>query len=121
VSVLRVVAVQAQRSRDGYWTHPHYFTPAEDTERPGEFNDWLIKHGLECSIRWMRGEAPPELIRTCLPDNGNVSRWQPVPPPGSGWFIGSLHNTEQGAVCIWLRRLMKSEMTRSGAGVATGA
>ncbi|MBD8170297.1 hypothetical protein [Erwinia persicina] len=121
MSVLRVVAVQEQRSRDGYWTHPHYFTPAEDTERPGEFNDWLIKHGLEFSIRWMRGEAPPELILTCLPDNGNVSRWQPVPPPGSGWFIGSLHNTEQGAVCIWLRCLMKSEMTRSGAGVATGA
>ncbi|EHL4600861.1 hypothetical protein MPC93_005083 [Salmonella enterica] len=22
---------------------------------------------------------------------------------GEGWFVGSIHDTEDGAVCIWLR------------------
>lgn len=103
---LRPEAIGPRRSRDGYWTHPHYFTPAgdRDTEGPGEFNAWLNEYALDCSIRWMREEAQPELIRAYQLDNGNVSRWQPAPPPGNGWFIGSLHDTQQGAVCIWLRR-----------------
>ncbi|MCV5421355.1 hypothetical protein OFN47_32105, partial [Escherichia coli] len=24
-------------------------------------------------------------------------------PEGEGWFVGSIHDTEDGPVCIWLR------------------
>ncbi|MGM8734492.1 hypothetical protein ACS6LA_22420, partial [Enterobacter hormaechei subsp. xiangfangensis] len=27
------------------------------------------------------------------------------PPAGDGWFVGSIHETEDGAVCIWLRNV----------------
>lgn len=95
-------AISPRRSREGYWTHPHYFTPEGDTEGPGEFNAWLTAHSLECNVRWMREETP-DLISPYR-TSGNVSRWQPVKPPGTGWFIGSLHDTDMGAVCIWLRQ-----------------
>jgi len=26
-------------------------------------------------------------------------------PPGEGWFTGSIHDTEDGPVCVWLRPL----------------
>lgn len=36
-------------------------------------------------------------------DGGDLSSWQPEQPNGEGWFVGSIHDTEDGAVCIWLR------------------
>lgn len=107
VAATRVVAVEPQRSRDGCWTHPHYFIPADnrDAEGPGEFNAWLDSSGLECRICWMAEDASTEHMCTVHRADGNISRWQPEPPPGEGWFVGSLHNTGAGAVCIWLRRV----------------
>jgi hypothetical protein len=34
-----------------------------------------------------------------------ISDWQPSAPAGDGWFIGSIHDTEDGPVCIWLREV----------------
>ncbi|MEJ5174655.1 hypothetical protein [Erwinia sp. MYb416] len=118
MNVSRIEAVQPQRSRDGCWTHPHYFIPDGDAEGPGEFNAWLAAQQLECSIRWMREEVPPELMRTYQLSDGDISRWQPAIPQGSGWFIGSLHDTQQGAVCIWLRRRAALEKKRTATGAA---
>ena len=36
-------------------------------------------------------------------DGYDISAWQPETPAGGGWFVGSIHDTEDGAVCIWLR------------------
>lgn len=33
----------------------------------------------------------------------NLSMWQPTPPAGDGWFTASIHDTEDGPVCYWLR------------------
>lgn len=111
----RVAAVQPQRSRDGYWTHPHYFSPAGDAEGPGEFNAWLSAQNLECRIHWMHDEAPPGLISAYRLNDGSIRHWEPSAPPGTGWFIGSLHDTAQGAVCIWLRRRAVPAHTRTAA------
>jgi len=37
-------------------------------------------------------------------DGYDISAWQPESPTGDGWFVGSIHDTEDGAVCIWLRQ-----------------
>ena len=34
---------------------------------------------------------------------GESSELQPSGIKGDGWFVGSIHDTEDGAVCIWLR------------------
>ncbi|EQB0362494.1 hypothetical protein ACYAGF_003740 [Yersinia enterocolitica] len=33
----------------------------------------------------------------------DLSMWQPTPPSGDGWFMASIHDTEDGPVCYWLR------------------
>ncbi|PHP29628.1 hypothetical protein CR085_27015, partial [Salmonella enterica subsp. enterica serovar Typhimurium] len=38
-------------------------------------------------------------------DGCDISTWQPDPPAGNGWFVGSINDTEDGAVCIWLRNV----------------
>ena len=36
-------------------------------------------------------------------DGYDISSWQPSGIKGDGWFVGSIHDTDDGAVCIWLR------------------
>ncbi|EJN3771908.1 hypothetical protein NVA45_004960, partial [Escherichia coli] len=36
-------------------------------------------------------------------DGPDIAAWEPERPEGEGWFIGSIHDTEDGPVCIWLR------------------
>ncbi|EJK3611927.1 hypothetical protein NLA20_005165, partial [Escherichia coli] len=33
----------------------------------------------------------------------DIAAWEPERPEGEGWFVGSIHDTEDGPVCIWLR------------------
>ncbi|HFO5431081.1 TPA: hypothetical protein ACHKAL_003391, partial [Escherichia coli] len=36
-------------------------------------------------------------------DGPDIASWKPERPEGEGWFIGSIHDTEDGPVCVWLR------------------
>ncbi|EOK3493480.1 hypothetical protein ACJQTL_004904, partial [Escherichia coli] len=36
-------------------------------------------------------------------DDPDISAWEPERPEGNGWFIGSIHDAEDGPVCVWLR------------------
>ncbi len=35
--------------------------------------------------------------------DADISAWEPERPEGDGWFIGSIYDTEDGPVCVWLR------------------
>ncbi|EFQ6726001.1 hypothetical protein HZ480_004896, partial [Salmonella enterica] len=67
---------------------------------PNEFNAWLEANGLEWKVSYRDDEEiDPDV------DGYDISTWQPDPPAGNGWFVGSIHDTEDGAVCIWLRNV----------------
>ena len=36
-------------------------------------------------------------------DGPDIASWKPERPEGESWFIGSIHDTEDGPVCVWLR------------------
>lgn len=36
-------------------------------------------------------------------DGPDIAAREPERPEGEGWFVGSIHDTEDGPVCIWLR------------------
>lgn len=93
------------RDRWGCWTHPAFFTPADNREYPlpGEFEAWLTAHHLISATVWMDNEVP-EAMSVRFGKTGDCSDWLPSCPAGEGWFTGSIHDTEDGAVCIWLRR-----------------
>lgn len=87
------------RDSNGLWTHPDY-PQADDGSglADADFNLWLRAVGFESHT-----EALPYLAN-CESD---ISDWQPTAPEGDGWFVGSIHETEDDpyAVCVWLRKL----------------
>lgn len=100
--------IEVKRDEYGYWTHPEYFEPANGNEYgfPGEFDAWLYKHNLQCHIMSIEcddqaGEVAERHFEGQL--DGDISEWQPTKPDGNGWFIGSIHDTEDGPYCIWFR------------------
>ncbi|ELR8757020.1 hypothetical protein PXV26_004371 [Escherichia coli] len=96
--------VTVVRDPDGFWTHPHYYSPPQDSiSVSGGFDDWLHQHKLTCSLCWMENDASPQVIEGWAAGNCDISDWQPSTPAGEGWFIGSVHDTEDGPVCVWLR------------------
>ncbi|WP_318366424.1 hypothetical protein [Enterobacter sp.] len=101
----KIGPVAVVRDRYGYWTHPLYFTPADDRDfgRPGEFDAWLAASELQLSIAYMDTEdGSPAALKYAF--ESSFSLWEPERPAGDGWFIGSIHeNEDDGPVCIWLR------------------
>ncbi len=41
-------------------------------------------------------------------DGPDISAWEPERPEGDGWFIGSIHDTEDGPVCVWMRNKVQA-------------
>lgn len=102
----RITPMAPDRAASGYWTHPDYFVPANDRtdEAPGEFDAWLDSNALFYAVSWLENELPAAQRRAWKVTKDNVSAWVPVPPPGAGWFAGSIHYVSgQGAACVWLR------------------
>ncbi|NPE55904.1 type IV secretion system DNA-binding domain-containing protein [Dickeya dadantii] len=99
--------INIERDKNGYWIHPEWAAFINDRERipDAELNDWLNKNSLEIEIRDFEGDADQSLMISYF-ENGdsNISAWQPTPPSGSGWFIVSIGDSEDGPFCVWLRK-----------------
>ncbi|MDX6914745.1 hypothetical protein R9X49_06445 [Pectobacterium carotovorum] len=102
-------AIEVKRDEYGFWTHPDYFEPANgmDYGYPGEFDAWLSKNNLESYTLSLEDDIDASDFAERYADgefDADVSGWNPSKPKGDGWFIGSLHDTEDGPYCIWLRK-----------------
>lgn len=97
VAVISPMAVE--RDDDGCWTHPEYAQFCGDREfvPESEFDAWMKAHGLSWRVVFRNDSIDNGH------DEGDFSCWEPERPVGDGWFVGSIHDTENGAVCIWLR------------------
>lgn len=92
--------MEVKRDQYGYWSHPDYleFCDGREFIPHNEFNHWMDSQGLQWSVTYRdEDEVDPDI------DGFDLSSWEPESPPGEGWFVGSIHDTEDGAVCIWLR------------------
>jgi hypothetical protein len=88
------------RPRDGWWRHPDW--PVE--ERDEVMKSWLTVIGYEIDFAWLEHDEDAEDVQTRW-ENGDtdILAWQPKPPAGDGWFIVSIHDHEDGPVCVWAR------------------
>ncbi|WP_338634684.1 hypothetical protein V6L80_00545 (plasmid) [Erwinia persicina] len=92
------------RDASGCWIHPDFFFPEEwgrDAD-PDGYDGWLAARGL-ASFRVPMEPSAPDAVITEWERTGCFARWEPVPPTGEGWFIASVHDTDFGPLCIWLR------------------
>ena len=96
----QIRALPVERDQYGYWTHPALAAFCDGREHIAydEFNTWASANELEWRVEY-RDEDEIEQHG----DGYDISTWQPSGPKGDGWFVGSIHDTEDGAVCIWLR------------------
>ncbi|MNJ41668.1 hypothetical protein D3C77_365980 [compost metagenome] len=52
----------------------------------------------------MYDEAPIEVVEAYMgASEGDCSAWSPEPPAGEEWITLSIHDTEEGPVCLWGR------------------
>ena len=103
--MIPITAVPVERDDEyGFWTHPAFDELCGDREGvpAAEFHEWLAINGLEYSMDELCF-CGYELAQAEYEINGSFTQWQPEPPTGEGWFIGSIHDSEDGPVCIWFR------------------
>ncbi|MFZ4835934.1 hypothetical protein [Rouxiella sp. Mn2063] len=96
----RIEAIEVQRDEHGQWTHPEYekFCDGREYISSNEFDAWTTEKGLE----WLAEYRDEDEIDQ-HGDGYDISTWQPSGIKGDGWFVGSIHDSEDGAVCIWLK------------------
>lgn len=94
-----------ERDQLGHWTHPAWPQDGEENALP---KAWFAEHGLDLFIVEFENDAPEELADAYFEQgNPDCSAWQPSTPPGEGWFVFSIHDTEDGPVCVWVRSVQE--------------
>lgn len=93
-----------QRSRDGYWSHPDLVWADEVSD--DTFTSWLKYLGFAWQVMLLQNDNSPDAkaVQERV-NNGDIDvlAWEPEPPAGEGWWLASVHDTEEGAAALWLR------------------
>ncbi len=91
-----------ERDQFGFWTHPNYPDLADNCSC-SEAQETLRRLGLELQNVFMESDAP-RLYDSARSDQ-RYSEWIPTRPEGAGWFVLSIHDTDNGPVCQYVRPL----------------
>lgn len=98
-------AAPVERDSDGYWTHPAH--PEFEEGQDAEAAAWFNAQKLQTHLAYLEGEAedhPAVVAYWGDAGDSNISPWEPPRPKGEGWFVLSIHDTEDwGPVCVWAR------------------
>ncbi len=91
-----------ERDQFGFWTHPNYPDLADNCSS-SEAQETLRRLGLELQNVFMESDAP-RLYDSARSDQ-RYSEWIPTRPEGAGWLVLSIHDTDNGPVCQYVRPL----------------
>ncbi|WP_447733445.1 hypothetical protein [Pseudomonas shirazensis] len=88
------------RDEHGFWTHPAW--PSTDDELIPY--SWFDDRGLDINQVDFEYDAS-ETLQAALYQDGTAdcTTWNPSQPAGDGWFTFSIHDTEDGPICVWVR------------------
>ena len=93
-----------ERDELGFWTHPAW--PEFDDERAIP-KTWFADNGLDLVVIEFEYDALTD-ISDAYYETGDTEvckDWMPSKPEGEGWFVFSIHDTEDGPICVWVRQL----------------
>lgn len=106
----KIQPMEPQRDSYGYWCHPDM----PEIETSAQFDEWQAQQGFQLCIVMLDGDAGDGAEKACKTYfDGAVadySAWQPSKPEGDGWFIVSIHDTEDGPACIWIRHPTEEQL-----------
>ena len=94
------------RDEDGWWTHPEFLAEYDDEITTEEYQAWCARKRIETSLTFMNDDASEEINERYGNDGAcSCADWTITPRAGAGWFMVSIHDTEDGPVCVWARRV----------------
>lgn len=93
--------------RDEYGAFYHPDMPDFDEGDEAKCKAWVADQGLEVkmvSLEYHSDEAISE--RYFESGDGAFDYWEPDRPEGEDWFCLSIHDTDDGPVCWWAKRVV---------------
>ncbi|ROL64928.1 hypothetical protein [Pseudomonas vranovensis] len=68
---------------------------------------WVAQQGLQVVMVHLETDAPEDIAdRYFASDEPHCGYWEPSKPEGDGWFCLAIHDTDDGPVCWWGRRVV---------------
>lgn len=92
------------RDENGFFQHPDM--PDFDEGDGDKCKTWIAEQGLEVAkeeLEYAGDQAVAD--RYFEAGDPNCSYWEPDRPDGEGWFCLAIHDTDDGPVCWWARRV----------------
>ncbi|KTC22487.1 hypothetical protein AO392_18775 [Pseudomonas putida] len=92
--------------RDEYGMFQHPDLPDFDEGDGDKCKAWIAEQGLEVgkvSLEYADEAIADRYFESHDPD---CSYWEPYRPDGDGWFCLAIHDTDDGPVCWWGRRVV---------------
>ena len=97
--------VPVVRDENGMFQHPDL--PDFDEGDGDKSKAWTAAQGLEVAMVSLDGSAPEEVAdRYFESGDPDCSYWEPYKPDGEDWFCLAIHDTDDGPVCWWARRVV---------------
>lgn len=89
---------KVERDESGYWSHD--LLPV--TDEYVDYEKLLGAFGLDVAVVWAEDQLD-EAATEAMSDAGSIAAWEPRPPEGDGWVVISIHDTEDGAIALYVR------------------
>lgn len=96
----QIVELPVIRDELGCWTHPAWPKYGDEDAVP---KSWFEDNNLDLFIVELEYEAEEVADKYFESGDPDFSSWEPSRPPSDGWFIFSIHDTEDGPICVWVR------------------
>ncbi|ULQ48361.1 dUTP diphosphatase (plasmid) [Flagellatimonas centrodinii] len=109
-----ISAVEVTRDASGMWMHPGF--PWGVVGSANTLQETIEAMGLEMSCVLMEEDARmplAQLYATKL-DVSLCSQWAPSRPWGDGWFLVSIHDSEDGPCATWVREVSGRRISPEG-------
>lgn len=94
-----------RRDENGMFQHPDL--PDFDEGDGEKCKAWIAEQGLQVLMIELETDAPEEIAdRYFESGDPDCSYWEPNRPDGEGWFCLAIHDSDDGPVCWWARRVV---------------
>lgn len=94
-----------RRDENGFFQHPDL--PDFDEGDGERCKAWIAEQGLQVKMIALEYHSDESISeRYFEAGDPDCSYWEPDRPEGEGWFCLAIHDTDDGPVCWWARRVV---------------